>query len=108
VVDHRDRRTLKTVRRFPGVLTQWRTMPNADAESVTAVDVQLVQGLAQRVTAVRPDLVNAEATFGELAWNWGKERAGADAGRPRRLCFSGHASCITASGSGSCRGTRRS
>lgn len=37
-------------------------------ELVTAADVQLMQGLAQRVTATRPDLVNAEATFGELAW----------------------------------------
>lgn len=31
---------------------------------VTAVDAQLMQGLAQRVTAVRPDLVNSDASFG--------------------------------------------
>ena len=45
-------------------------MPNF--ELVTAADVQLMQGLAQRVTATRLELVNSEATFGELAWNWGK------------------------------------
>jgi hypothetical protein len=42
-----------------------------NVELVTAADVQLMQGLAQRVTATRLDLVNSEATFGELAWNWG-------------------------------------
>ena len=42
-----------------------------DFELVTAADVELMQGLAQRVTAPRLDLVNSEATFGELAWNWG-------------------------------------
>jgi hypothetical protein len=46
----------------------------ANSELVTAADVQLMQGLAQRVTAIRPDLVNSDATFGELAWNWGKAR----------------------------------
>jgi hypothetical protein len=39
-----------------------------DFDLVTAGDVQLMQGLAQRVTADRPDLVNSDATFGELAW----------------------------------------
>jgi hypothetical protein len=43
-----------------------------DVDLVTAEDVRLMQGLAQRVTAVRPDLVNSDATFGELAWIWGK------------------------------------
>jgi GNAT superfamily N-acetyltransferase len=46
-----------------------------DFDLVTAADVQLMQGLAQQVTAVRPELVNAEATFGELAWIWGKDHA---------------------------------
>ena len=32
----------------------------ANIELVTAADVPLMQGLAQRVTAVRPDLVNAD------------------------------------------------
>jgi hypothetical protein len=53
-----------------------------DFELVTATDVQLMQGLAQRVTATRLDLVNSEATFGELAWNWAKDTpATAQAGR---------------------------
>ncbi|MGH3216212.1 MAG: GNAT family N-acetyltransferase, partial [Trebonia sp.] len=56
---------------------------------VTVEDLRLMQGLAQRVTAVRPDLVNSDATFGELAWIWGKGHA-ADGGTwPRRLWFSG-------------------
>jgi hypothetical protein len=46
-----------------------------DSGLVTAADVQLMQGLAQRVTAVRPDLVNTDASFGELAWIWGKGHA---------------------------------
>ena len=35
-----------------------------------------MQGLAQRVTAIRSELVNDEAMFGELAWGWGKGHAG--------------------------------
>ena len=62
-------------------------MPNV--ELVTAADVQLMQGLAQRVTATRPELVNSEATFGELAWNWGKGHADDGASWPRRLWWSG-------------------
>ena len=46
----------------------------ANFELVTAADVQLMQGLAQRVTAIRLDLVNSDASFGELAWIWGKAR----------------------------------
>ena len=50
-----------------------------------------MQGLAQRVTAVRPDLVNSNATFGEL-WSriWGKGHASDGGTWPRRLLrFSG-------------------
>ncbi len=54
-------------------------------ELVTAADVELMQGLAQRVTAGRPELVNADASYGELAWNWGKGHAAAGASWPRRL-----------------------
>ncbi|NDZ79867.1 GNAT family N-acetyltransferase [Streptomyces sp. SID10853] len=61
----------------------------ANFELVTAGDLRLMQGLAQRVAATRPELMNAEATFGELAWNWGKGRAGDGASRPRRLWWSG-------------------
>ncbi len=32
-----------------------------------------MQGLAQEVTALRPELVNGEATVGELAWGWAKD-----------------------------------
>ncbi|MER5896121.1 GNAT family N-acetyltransferase [Streptomyces sp. NPDC001876] len=56
---------------------------------VTAADVQLMQSLAQRVTATRPDLVNSDATFGELAWNWGKGHSADGAHWPRGLWFSG-------------------
>ncbi|WP_030781715.1 GNAT family N-acetyltransferase [Streptomyces sp. NRRL S-920] len=60
-----------------------------NSEHVTAADVQLMQDLAQRVTAIRPDLVNSDASFGELAWNWGKGHAGAGASWRRRMWFSG-------------------
>lgn len=46
-----------------------------------------MQGLAQRVTAVRPELVNSDASFGELAWNWGKGHARYGGSWPRRLWF---------------------
>jgi GNAT superfamily N-acetyltransferase len=59
----------------------------ANLELVTAADVQLMQGLAQRVTAVRADLVTSDASFGELAWNWGKGHASDGASWPRRLWF---------------------
>ncbi len=40
-----------------------------------------LQGLAQRITATHPELVNSDASYGELAWNWG--RTGGD-GEHRR------------------------
>jgi hypothetical protein len=58
-------------------------------ELVTAADVQLMQGLAQRVTATRPDLVNTDASFGELAWIWGKGHATDGASWARRLWLPG-------------------
>ncbi|MFD1149012.1 GNAT family N-acetyltransferase [Saccharothrix hoggarensis] len=61
----------------------------ANAELMTAADVPLIQGLAQRVTASRPDLVNSDASFGEAAWIWGKGHAANGATWPRRLWFSG-------------------
>lgn len=60
-----------------------------DSDLLTATDVQLMQGLAQRVTAVRPDLVNSDASFGELAWIWGKGHASNGEYWRRRLWFSG-------------------
>ena len=62
-----------------------------DSELLTAADVCLMQELAQRVTAVRPDLVNSDAAYGELAWNWGKGHASESGCRRRRLWFSGGA-----------------
>ncbi|MER6072986.1 hypothetical protein ABT187_29900 [Streptomyces sp. NPDC001817] len=59
------------------------------SELPTAADVQLMQGLAQGVTAIRLDLVNCESTFGGPAWNWGKTHAAEGAGWRRRLWFSG-------------------
>jgi GNAT superfamily N-acetyltransferase len=60
-----------------------------DRERVTATDVQLMQGLAQRVTAVRPDLVSSGASLGELAWIWGKGHVSDGESWLRRLWFSG-------------------
>jgi ribosomal protein S18 acetylase RimI-like enzyme len=60
-----------------------------DFELVTAADLQLMQGLAQRVTATRPDLISAGASYGELAWVWGQGRARHGATWRRRLWFSG-------------------
>ena len=61
----------------------------AGVELLTGADVRLMQGLAQRVAATRLDLVNADATYGELAWNWGKGHAAHGATWPRRLWFAG-------------------
>ncbi|MGW0515947.1 GNAT family N-acetyltransferase [Crossiella sp. NPDC003009] len=59
----------------------------ANVELMTAADVRLMQGLAQRVTALRPELVNSDASYGELAWNWGKGHAADGASWPRQLWF---------------------
>jgi GNAT superfamily N-acetyltransferase len=55
------------------MLAQWRFM--TEFEPMTAADVPLMQGLAQRVTAVRPDMISAGASYGELSWIWGKDSA---------------------------------
>jgi ribosomal protein S18 acetylase RimI-like enzyme len=34
--------------------------------------IRRMQALAQEVAALRPELLNADATFGELAWIWGR------------------------------------
>ncbi|WP_433291347.1 GNAT family N-acetyltransferase [Actinoplanes sp. CA-030573] len=60
-----------------------------DFELVTAADVPLMQGLAQRVTALRPDLISAGASYGELAWIWGQWSSRFQATWPRRLWFAG-------------------
>jgi ribosomal protein S18 acetylase RimI-like enzyme len=60
-----------------------------DFELLTAADIPLLQGLAQRVTAVRPDLISAGASYGELAWVWGQGATAYGKTWPRRLWFSG-------------------
>jgi GNAT superfamily N-acetyltransferase len=60
-----------------------------DVDLLTAADVQLMQALAQQVWAVRPDLVNGDASYGELAWNWGRGHASDGKTWLRRLWFSG-------------------
>jgi GNAT superfamily N-acetyltransferase len=60
-----------------------------DFELLTAADVQLMQGLAQRVTAIRPDLISSGASYGELAWIWGQGSGRYRETWPRRLWFSG-------------------
>src|SRR6185437_994707 len=52
-------------------------------------DVRLMQGLAQQVTALRPEVVNSDATVGELAWVWGKGHADLGSTWRHRLWFSG-------------------
>jgi GNAT superfamily N-acetyltransferase len=61
--------------------------PSKPSDLVTAEDIALMQGLAQRVVALRPDLVNPDASFGELAWIWGKGHAAHGHTWPRRLWF---------------------
>jgi len=58
-------------------------------ELVTAADIPLMQGLAQRVTATSPRQISAGASYGELAWIWGKGHAAYGASWARRLWFSG-------------------
>lgn len=60
-----------------------------DSELLTAADIPFMQGLAQRVTAVRPDQISAGASYGELAWIWGKAHAQDGTAWRRRLWFAG-------------------
>ncbi|MET7612464.1 GNAT family N-acetyltransferase [Streptomyces seoulensis] len=59
-----------------------------DSALLTASDIPLMQGLAQRVTAVRPDLISAGASYGELAWVYGKGHTAQNSTWRRRLWFS--------------------
>jgi ribosomal protein S18 acetylase RimI-like enzyme len=77
----------KTSRPVRAALAQWPTM--GDADLLTAADVQLMQGLAQRVWAARPELLNSDASYGELAWNWGRGHASDGKTWLRHLWFSG-------------------
>ena len=44
-------------------------------QDLGAAQVRLMQGLAQEVTTLRPELLAGGATVGELAWIFGKDRA---------------------------------
>jgi GNAT superfamily N-acetyltransferase len=76
----------KILGRARGFLTWWGAMTTS--ELLTAADVELMQGLTQRVTAARPELVNSDASFGELAWTWGGARRAQGFAWRRRLWFS--------------------
>lgn len=41
--------------------------------TLTRTELREMQGLAQEVTVARPELLNAETTVGELAWEWSKD-----------------------------------
>ncbi|MFC9153889.1 GNAT family N-acetyltransferase [Streptomyces bauhiniae] len=60
-----------------------------DSALLAASDIPLMQGLAQRVTAVRPDLISAGASYGELAWVYGKGHAAQGSTWRRQLWFAG-------------------
>ncbi len=45
------------------------------SQDLGAAQVRLMQGLAQEVTTLRPELLEGGATVGELAWIFGKDRA---------------------------------
>src|SRR5262249_31352099 len=78
----------KGVDGMAGIWAQWPAMTDVE-EGVTAADVQLMQGLAQRVTAIRLDLLSSDASYGELSWNWGKAQPSERASWRRRLWSSG-------------------
>lgn len=68
-------------------LAQWR--PMTDSALLAASDLPLMQGLAQRVTALRPDLISAGASYGEPAWIYGKGHAAQGHTWRRQLWFTG-------------------
>lgn len=61
----------------------------AELELVSASDVKLMQEMAQRVTARWLELVNSDASYGELAWIWGHNRAAKGHAWVRRFWYSG-------------------
>lgn len=66
-------------------------MRNSEMESPSvlgAEQVRLMQGLAQEVTIRRPEVLEGGATVGELAWQFGKDRAAIGDRWRYRLWFS--------------------
>ena len=58
-------------------------------QELSPPDLRLMQGLAQQVTALRPELVNNDATVGETAWAWAKDHADLGGSWRHRLWFEG-------------------
>jgi GNAT superfamily N-acetyltransferase len=63
-------------------------MDTADGP-LAAEDIALMQVLAQQVFAARPDLINPDASYGELAWVWGKGHGALRDAWRRKLWISG-------------------
>jgi hypothetical protein len=60
-----------------------------DLELLSAAGIPLMLALAQRATALRPDLISADVSYGELAWVWGKGCSRHRTTWPRRFWFAG-------------------
>jgi GNAT superfamily N-acetyltransferase len=60
-----------------------------DEQDFTPARLRLMQGLTQQVAATRPDLVNTDATVGELAWVYGKDHGSLGGTWRHRLWFDG-------------------
>ncbi|GAA2016651.1 hypothetical protein GCM10009839_10380 [Catenulispora yoronensis] len=66
-----------------GTGTTGRNQPLGDTE------LRLMQRLAQQITATDLELVNSDATYGELAWNWGRAHRAESGSWRHRLWFDG-------------------
>ncbi|MGP1253185.1 MAG: GNAT family N-acetyltransferase [Kiloniellales bacterium] len=53
-------------------------------------ELRLMQGLSQQVTIRRPELLNSEATVGEMAWLWAKDFDALSSFWRHRFWFEGH------------------
>lgn len=62
-------------------------MPNPGI--LTPRELRLMQGLAQEITASRPELLNGDATVGELAWGWASTFDALSSFWRHRLWFAG-------------------
>lgn len=57
----------------PSHLFNARDQEPAEMQPLDEAALRRMQGLAQEVTAIRPELLNGDATVGELAWVWAKD-----------------------------------
>lgn len=58
-----------------------------DAVDFSPQDIRLMQGLAEQVTELRPELVNGGCSVGGLAWSYGKDHAALGDTWRRRLWY---------------------